>query len=80
MDLTDLRKAFNAAYEAVSGGLTMSAEAHDAALRAVETAVREQIAREVKVEMRRHDSAQVGFSAIGDAYAHAARIARGEQP
>ena len=36
---------------------------------------RKKIAEEIRVEMRRHDSAQVGFSAIGDAYAHAARIA-----
>lgn len=40
--------------------------------------VREQVAQEIEVEMRRHDRAQVGFSAVGDAYAHAARIARGE--
>ncbi|QCB93331.1 hypothetical protein [Cellulomonas shaoxiangyii] len=40
-------------------------------------AVREQVAREIEVEMWRHDRAQVGFSAIGDAYADAARIARG---
>ena len=45
--------------------------AHDAELR-------EQIAQEIEVHMRRHDNAQIGFSAIGDAYAHAARIARGE--
>ena len=36
----------------------------------------ERIAQAIEVEMRRHDHAQVGFSAIGDAYAHAARIAR----
>lgn len=44
--------------------------AHDAELR-------EQIAQEIEVHMRRHDNAQIGFSAVGDAYAHAASIARG---
>ena len=39
--------------------------------------LREQIAQEIEVHMRRHDNAQIGFSAVGDAYAHAARIARG---
>ena len=46
--------------------------AHDAEMR-------EQIAREIEVHMRRHDNAQIGFSAVGDAYAHAARIARGQE-
>ena len=41
-------------------------------------ALREQIAQKIEVEMRRHDNAQIGFSAVGDAYAHAARIAREE--
>ena len=36
----------------------------------------ERIAQAIEVEMRRHDRASVGFSAVGDAYAHAARIAR----
>lgn len=41
---------------------------------------RKRIAEEIRVEMRRHDTAQTGFSAIGDAYANAARIAeRGGQ-
>ena len=44
--------------------------AHDAEMR-------EQIAREIEIHMRRHDNAQIGFSAVGDAYAHAASIARG---
>ena len=48
-------------------------------LAAHDQALREQIARNIEVEMRRHDHAQIGFSAVGDAYAHAARIARGEQ-
>ena len=48
-------------------------------LAAHDQALREQIARNIEVEMRRHDHAQSGFSAVGDAYAHAARIARGEQ-
>ena len=39
--------------------------------------LREQIAQEIEVHMRRHDNAQIGFSAVGDAYAHAASIARG---
>ncbi len=37
---------------------------------------RERIAAAIEVPMRRHDGAQVGFSAVGDAYADAARIAR----
>jgi len=46
-------------------------------LASYEAQVREQIAQEIEVEMRRHDRAKVGFSAIG-AYAHAARIAWGQ--
>lgn len=42
----------------------------------LEARLREQIAQEIEVEMRYHDHQQIGFSAIGDAYAHAARIAR----
>ena len=42
------------------------------------TELREQIAQEIEVHMRRHDNAQIGFSAVGDAYADAARIARGK--
>ena len=49
----------------------------DRAIAAHDTELREQIAREIEVHMRRHDNAQIGFSAVGDAYAHAARIARG---
>lgn len=44
----------------------------------IEAAVREKVAAEIEVLMRRHDGAQVGFSAVGDAYADAARIARGD--
>ena len=51
---------------------TRAIAAHDAELR-------EQIAQEIEVHMRRHDNAQIGFSAVGDAYAHAARIARGKE-
>ena len=47
-----------------------------AALPIIEQAVREQCAAEIEVHMRRHDHSQVGFSAVGDAYAHAARIVR----
>ena len=47
-------------------------------LAAHDRALREQIAQKIEVEMRRHDNAQIGFSAVGDAYAHAARIAREE--
>ena len=43
------------------------------------TELREQIAQEIEVHMRRHDNAQIGFSAVGDAYAHAASIARGQE-
>ena len=50
----------------------------DRAIAAHDTELREQIAQEIEVHMRRHDNAQIGFSAVGDAYAHAARIARGE--
>ncbi|ACZ29593.1 hypothetical protein Xcel_0554 [Xylanimonas cellulosilytica DSM 15894] len=35
----------------------------------------DRIAAALRVEMRRHDAEQIGFSAIGDAYAEAARIA-----
>ena len=48
-----------------------------AALPAIEKQIRAEVAAEIRVEMRRHDTAQIGFSAIGDAYAHAARIAEG---
>ena len=51
--------------------------AFDRAIAAHDKALREQMAREIEVEMRSHDNAQIGFSAVGDAYAHAARIARG---
>ena len=46
--------------------------AHDAEMR-------EQIAQEIEVHMRHHDNAQIGFSAVGDAYAHVARIAGGDE-
>lgn len=45
-------------------------------LAAVEARVRAQIAADLLAEARPHDAR--GFSAIGDAYAHAARIARGD--
>ena len=48
---------------------------HDKQTRADE---RRRVAEEIRVEMRRHDNAQVGFSAVGDAYANAARIAEGD--
>ena len=51
----------------------------DRAIAAHDTELREQIAQEIEVHMRRHDNAQIGFSAVGDAYAHAARIARGQE-
>ena len=50
----------------------------DRAIAAHDTELREQIAQEIEVHMRRHDNAQIGFSAIGDAYANAVRIARGK--
>ena len=50
-----------------------------AAYPAIEKQVRAEVAAEIRVEMRRHDTAQIGFSAIGDAYAHAARIAEGAE-
>ena len=50
-----------------------------AALPSIEKQIRAEVAAEIRVEMRRHDTAQIGFSAIGDAYAHAARIARGQE-
>ena len=52
--------------------------AFDRAIAAHDRALREQIAQKIEVEMRRHDNAHIGFSAVGDAYAHAARIAREE--
>ena len=45
----------------------------------IDKELREQIAQEIEVHMRHHDNAQIGFSAVGDAYAHAARIARGKE-
>ena len=48
-----------------------------AAYPSIEKQIRAEVAAEIRVEMRRHDTAQIGFSAIGDAYAHAARIAKG---
>ena len=54
------------------------AKEFDRWLAAHDRALREQIAQKIEVEMRRHDNAQIGFSAVGDAYAHAARIAREE--
>ena len=51
----------------------------DRAIAAHDTELREQIAQEIEVHMRHHDNAQIGFSAVGDAYAHAARIARGKE-
>ena len=53
-------------------------EQFDRWLTAHDRALREQIAQKIEVEMRRHDNAQIGFSIVGDAYAHAARIARAE--
>ena len=50
-----------------------------AAYPSIEKQIRAEVAAEIRVEMRRHDTAQIGFSAIGDAYAHAARIARGQE-
>ena len=50
-----------------------------AAYPSIEKEIRAEVAAEIRVEMRRHDTAQIGFSAIGDAYAHAARIARGQE-
>lgn len=50
--------------------------AFDRWMAAHDKALREQIAQECEVEMRRHDAAQVGFSAVGDAYAHAAHLIR----
>ena len=66
-------------YRCDTGMLRDEAEAaFDRAIAAHDRALREQIAQKIEVEMRRHDNAQIGFSAVGDAYAHAARIARGE--
>ena len=39
--------------------------------------LREQIAQEIEVHMRRNDKAGIGVSAVGDEYANADRIARG---
>ena len=77
----DIRSAYDAMCQLASavgdfpstltGGFDRWLAAHDAELR-------EQIAQEIEVPMRRHDNAQIGFSAVGDAYADAARIARGK--
>ena len=58
--------------------LDIWADQFDRGIAAHEAELREQIAQEIEVHMRRHDNAQIGFSAVGDAYAHAARIARGK--
>ena len=50
-----------------------------AAYPSIEKQIRAEVAAEIRVEMRRHDNAQIGFSAVGDAYAHSARIARGQE-
>ena len=55
-----------AALEAVVPGL----------LREQRAAERERIAQAIEIQMRPHD--RRGFSAVGDAYSHSARIARGE--
>lgn len=47
-------------------------------LAAHDQALREQIAQDIKAQMRRY-TAKFGNSPAADAYAHAARIARGEQ-
>lgn len=52
-----------------------ASDALTAAFPLIEAQVRVQIAAELLAEARPHDSK--GFSAVGDAYAHAARIARG---
>ncbi|MNW51299.1 hypothetical protein D3C74_287830 [compost metagenome] len=54
----------------------MTPEAVDRWIETIRQEERERIAQDIEVEMRRHDAAQVGFSAVGDAYAAAARIAR----
>lgn len=52
--------------------------AFDLGIEYAESTLRTQIAAEIETHMRRHDTAQIGFSAVGDAYARAARIARGK--
>lgn len=74
----DLSAAIDAAEVHVDSWDWRVAAAVEAAAPLIEAAVREQVAREIEVPMRQHDAAQVGFSAVGDAYAHAARIARGD--
>ena len=66
------------AFEPINPDLKRSSEQFNRAIAAHDRALREQIAQKIEVEMRRHDNAQIGFSAVGDAYAHAARIAREE--
>ena len=51
--------------------------AFEVALPHIEKQIRAEVAAEIRVEMRRQDTAQIGFSAVGDAYAHAAGIAEG---
>ena len=65
-------------FEPINPDLKRSSAQFNRAIAAHDREVREQIAQKIEVEMRRHDNAQIGFSAVGDAYAHASRIARGE--
>ena len=85
IDLTEAVKAASAAIfirwnEWRSDADRKAALAVEAALPIIEAAVREKVAAEIEVLMRRFDGVQVGFSAVGDAYANAARIARNGAP
>ena len=87
-DIRELRRRYVTdkleGYRAVFGRrpepyqLDIWADQFDRGIAAHDAELREQIAQEIEVPMRRHDNAQIGFSAVGDAYADAARIARGK--
>ncbi len=88
-DIRELRRRYVTdkleGYRAVFGRrpepyqLDIWADQFDRGIAAHDAELREQIAQEIEVHMRHHDNAQIGFSAVGDAYAHAASIARGKE-
>ena len=76
--MDEIKRWYSGAVDEYRCDTGMSRDEAEAAVAAHDRALREQIAQKIEVEMRRHDNAQIGFSAVGDAYAHAARIAREE--
>lgn len=76
--MNELRDEHSGARHVSIGTVSAKDAEFDRTIAAHDQALHEQIAQKIEAEMRRHDNAQIGFSAVGDAYAHAARIARGE--